>query len=163
MPQISLGDLLGKLEKGYLRTRGFFDQLSAEEWQLTVYGEPDWNAYNLMAHFISAEEHLLELAQNVAGNGPGAPEGFELNEFNAMEQNRFQGLPIQALLEALERSRQRTIEWVRTLTDEQLEKKGRHPALGQISVEDMLTAIYGHQILHMRDLMRLHREKKEST
>jgi hypothetical protein len=163
MPQKSLDDLLAKLEKGYLKTRGYFDLLSYEEWQSTVYGEPNWSAYNLMAHFISAEEHLLELAQNVAGNGPGAPEGFELDEFNAQEQNRFQGFSIQALLDALEKARQRTIEWARSLTDEQLEKKGRHPALGQISVEDMLTAVYGHQILHMRDLVRFHREKKEST
>jgi hypothetical protein len=29
---------------------------------------------------------------------------------------------------------------------------GRHPALGQISVETMILAIYGHQLMHMRDL-----------
>jgi len=162
MSQLRLDGLIAKLGKGYLKTREFFHNLTPEQWQQTIYGEPDWTAHNLLAHFVSAEEHLLELAQNAAGNGSGAPEGFDLNEFNAQEQNRLQGLPTLALLEALERSRQRTIDWARTLTDEQLDKKGRHPALGQISVDDMLTAIYGHQILHMRDLMRSQRENKES-
>ena len=58
----------------------------------------------------------------------------------------------------MDQSHQRTIDWARTLSDEQLDKRGMHPALGEVSVEAMLTAIYGHQILHMRDLLRLYRE-----
>jgi len=47
------------------------------------------------------------------------------------------------------------VEWVRTLAEADLDRVGRHPALGMVSLETMLTAIYGHQLLHMRDLMRL--------
>jgi hypothetical protein len=159
MSQPRLDGLIAKLQKGHLKTREFFDNLTPEQWQLTVYDEPDWTAHNLLAHFVSAEQHLLGLSQNVAANGSGAPEGFDINRFNAKEQNRLQGKPIRELLDALDQSRQRTIDWVRTLGDEQLDKKGRHPALGEVSVEAILIAIYGHQILHMRDLVRLHRAK----
>jgi len=160
MSQSRLDDLLAKLEKGHQKTREFFDRLSPAEWQSPLYTEPNWNIHNLLAHFVSAEQNLLELSQNVAAGGKGAPEGLHIDPFNAQEQNRFQGQSVQALLEALDGARQRTIAWARTLSDEQLDKKGRHPALGVVRVEDMLTAIYGHQILHIRDVMRTIRAAK---
>ena len=159
MSQPRLEGLIAKLEKGHQKTREYFRSLTPEQWQLPVYGEPDWTAHNLLLHFVSAEQQLLVLSQNVTKNGTGAPEGFDINRFNAQEQNRLQGQSTQALLDTLDQSRQRTIDWVRTLVDEQLDKKGRHPALGEISVEAILTAIYGHQILHIRDLARLQRAK----
>jgi hypothetical protein len=157
MSQPRLDGLIAKLEKGHQKTHEYFANLAPEQWQLLVYDLPDWNAHNLLAHFVSAEEHLLELSQNVVDNGSGAPEGFDINRFNAQEQNRLQGRSIPDLLDVLDHARQRTIDWVGTLLDEQLDKKGRHPALGLISVEAILIAIYGHQILHMRDLARLQR------
>ena len=158
MPQSRLEGLISRLEKGHLKTREFFKSLTPEKWQLSVYGNPDWTAYNLLAHFVSAEQHLLLLSQNVAANGSGAPEGIDINRFNAQEQDRLKGRSIAELLEAMDQSHQRTLDWARTLSDEQLDKRGMHPALGEVSVEAMLTAIYGHQILHMRDLLRLYRE-----
>jgi hypothetical protein len=157
-PQPRVDGLISRLEKGHLKTREFFNNITPEQWQLTIYGEPAWTAHNLLAHFVSAEQHLLLLSQNVAANGSGAPEGFDINRFNAQEQDRLEGKFSGELLEALDQSHQRTIDWARTLKDEQLDKIGRHPALGEVSVEAMLTAIYGHQILHMRDVIRLHRE-----
>jgi hypothetical protein len=32
---------------------------------------------------------------------------------------------------------------------------GHHPVLGQVNVETLVLSIYGHQLLHMRDLSRL--------
>ena len=58
----------------------------------------------------------------------------------------------QDLLEALAHIRQETLEWLRALDDDRLDLVGRHPALGEVSLETMILAIYGHQLLHMRDL-----------
>jgi hypothetical protein len=155
-----LEDLLVKLKNGHQKTRQVFCQLTSEEWQVPLYNEPEWSAYNLLAHFVSAEEQLLRLSQNVVENGPGAPEGFDIDQFNAQEQARNQGRSVGELLVALDQARQRTIDWARNLTEEQLDKIGRHPALGKVSVEAMLTAMYGHQILHLRDLGRHQRAAK---
>ena len=156
--------LLSKLEKGHQRTRTYFNSLSAKDWQLALYPDPDWHAHNLLAHFVSAEEHLLELSQDVAAGGSGVPEGFDIDAFNEQEQEKNRGKTTQELMISLDNTRQQTIDWVRTLSDEQLDKRGRHPALGIIRVEDMLMAIYGHQVLHLRDLARLQRVKtREDT
>lgn len=158
MAGLRVDELITKLEKGYQKTREFFEKLTPEQWQQRVYADPDWTAHNILAHFISAEQNLLELTQNVAGGGPGAPPGIDIDQFNAREQDRLRKISTRNLMAELAQSRQRTITWARTLKDEQLDNKGRHPALGEISVEAMLTAIYGHQILHMRDLLRKYKD-----
>ena len=153
MLQTRVDALIARLEKGQRKTGAIFSALTPEQWQQPIYNEPEWNARNVLAHFVSAEEQLLVLARAVAAGGGGAPEGFDINAFNAAEQARLRGRS-QELLAALDRARQETIEWVRTLGGSQLDRVGRHPALGQVSVETMILAIYGHQLMHMRDLGR---------
>jgi len=148
--------VLGRLEKGIRKTSEIFAGLSPEQWQQVLYPDPyPWTVRDLLAHFVSSESALRELAQDVAAGGAGAPEGFSYDGFNAQEHERLRDCPSQDLLADLTAARQATVEWVRTLSEADLDRAGNHPALGTISVETMLTAIYGHQLLHMRELMRL--------
>ncbi len=93
--------------------------------------------------------------RSVAAGGTGAPPDFDINRFNADEQNRLEGQSLPILLELLDKARQQTIEWVRTLDEDKLDMIGRHPVLGDVNVETMIVAIYGHQLMHMRELSRL--------
>ena len=153
MPTPRIESLLSKLEKGRLKTRQILSSLIPDQWTRTVYQEPStWEVRDLVAHFVSSEARLLELAQEVASGGQGAPAGFDYDAFNAEEQQRLKNKSPEELLQALDEARRATLEWVRTLEDAQLDQVGRHPALGEVTLEIMLTAIYGHQLLHMRDL-----------
>ena len=153
MPAPRVESLMAKLEKGRLKTLQTLRSLDPDQWARIIYSEPlAWNVRDLAAHFLSAEERLLELAQDVASGGGGAPAGFNYNAFNAEEQLRLQNKSPEELLSALDEARRATLEWVRTLDDAPLDQVGRHPALGEVTLETMLTAIYGHQLLHMRDL-----------
>jgi predicted amidohydrolase len=150
--------LVSKLEKGLSKTLQALEALPPQGWQQPLYAEPPWRVRHLLAHLVSAEQQLLLLAQSVAGGGPGAPPGFDIDAFNAAEQARLADHPAQDLLERLKALRQQTIAWVQDLSAEQLERLGRHPALGQVTVETMLAAISGHHLLHLRDLHRLRME-----
>ena len=147
--------LVARLEKGRSKTTETLAGLSPGQWQAVLYPDPPWTVHDLLAHFVSAEERLLELAQDVAASGAGAPEGFDFDAFNAEETVRLAEASPEVLLAALDAARRRTLDWVRTLADSQLDLFGRHPALGQVTLETMITAIYGHQLLHMRDLARI--------
>lgn len=147
-----LDDILGKLEKGARKTHEIFSALTPEQWNCVIYDDPHvWTMRELLAHFVSAEENLLKLAQDIAAGGAGAPEDFDYDAFNAQEQVRLRDASPQQLLDALATARQATLAWVRTLDDAQLDRMGRHPALGEISLETLLVSIYGHQLFHMRD------------
>jgi len=147
--------LAAKLEKGRQKTFEILNGLTPEQWQKPLYYEPTWQVRHLLAHFVSTERELLALVQGVANGSPGSLPDFDINRFNADEQSRLEGQSLPILLHLLNQARQHTIEWVRTLSSDQLDKIGRHPVLGEVNVETMIGAIYGHQLIHMRDLSRL--------
>ena len=151
-----LDEPLARLRKGGAKTAEIFSSLADDQWTRVVYSEPyPWTVRDLLAHFYSAEVGLLRLMQDIAAGGPGAPEDFNYDEFNAAEHKRLAGIPPQQLLTDLAAARESTIAWVSGLTDADLDRTGRHPALGVVSVEVFITAIYAHQLMHMRDLARL--------
>ena len=147
--------LAARLEKGRQKTFEILNALTPEQWQKPLYDEPSWQVRNLLAHFVSAEKQLLALAQDVASGGPGAPPDLDIDQNNANEQRRLEGQLPSTLLGLLDEERRQTIEWSRSLDSDQLDRIGRHPVLGEVNVEAMIMAIYGHQLLHMRDLSRL--------
>ena len=147
--------LADRLEKGRQKTFEIFSALTPEYWQKPLYEEPTWQVRSLLAHFVSAERQLLALAQDVAAGGPGAPPDLDIDRYNAAEQRRLDGQSPSSLLDQLDQERRQTIKWIGTLDAVQLDRIGRHPVLGDVNVETMITAIYGHQLLHMRDLSRL--------
>jgi hypothetical protein len=153
MPESRIEVLLAKLDKGQQKTNEALSRMTPAMWRQVVYAEPyPWTARDLLAHFVSAEEWFLRLLQDVTAGGAGAPEGLDYNALNAQEQKRLADQSPQALLESLTAARQATLAWARALPESELDRTGRHPALGVITLEAMLTAIYGHQLLHMRDL-----------
>ena len=153
MPETRLPGLIAKLERGQRKTSETFGRLSPAQWDQVVYDDPaPWTPRSLVAHFLSSERELLRLCQDVASGGPGAPEGYDYNGFNAEQQIHFASVPPAQLREQLEAARGRTLEWLGTIDESMLDRVGRHPALGEVSLEIMIVAIYGHQLLHMRDL-----------
>ncbi|HVO82934.1 MAG TPA: DinB family protein [Syntrophobacteria bacterium] len=153
MASARVESLMARLEKGGLKTREILGSLAPDQWSRILYeGVPAWTVRDLLAHLVSAEPRLLEIARDVAAGGPGAPPGFDFDTFNAAEKTRLKDASPEELLSALTKTRQVTLDWVRTLEDSQLDRRGRHPALGEVTLEVMITAIYGHQLLHMRDL-----------
>jgi len=149
-------DLVARLTKGAGKTAQILGSLSDDQWQRVLYTEPlVWTARDVAAHFLSAEEALLRVMQDVASGGPGAPEDFNYDDFNSDEQTRLTGLPPRRLLTDLVKARAATIAWVSNLGESDLDRHGHHPALGDITLESFINAIYGHQLMHMRDLQRL--------
>jgi len=145
--------LIAKLERGGRKTLEALGALAPEAWGATVYREPQvWDVRDLLAHLLSAEQGLLRVAQNVAAGGAGAPESLDHNVYNAEEQVRLKGLTPGQLLSALDSARQATLAWVRTLDDAQLDTVGRHPGLGQVTLEAIILSMHGHQLLHLRDV-----------
>jgi hypothetical protein len=151
-----VNELVSRLRKGATKTVEILSSLTDDQWKTVLYEEPyPWTVRDLSAHFLSSEVGLLRIMQDIAANGSGAPEGFNYDEFNAQEQARLAGLPPRQLLADLATAREATIAWVAGLSDADLDRVGHHPALGQINLEIFITAIYGHQLMHMRDLLRL--------
>ena len=153
MPTPRVEALIVKLDRGGRKTLQALGALAPEGWGAVVYREPHvWDVRDLLAHLLSAEQGLLRVAQDVAVGAGGAPESLDHDVFNAEEQQRLKGRSLQQLLSALAAARRATLVWVGTLDDSQLDRVGRHPGLGQVTLEAILLSMHGHQLLHLRDV-----------
>ena len=147
--------LVTRLRKGAARAGRVLQGLTEDEWMRVLYpGPPAWTVRDMAAHLLSAEDGLRRLGQDIASGGAGAPPGLDHDDLNAAEQGRLAAIQPAQLLSDVVASREATIVWVETLADEELDQVGRHPALGEITVESHVNVIYGHALMHLRDLQR---------
>lgn len=153
MPSERVNTLIGKLSKGLEKSQSIFNSLSTSQWVEPISDHPGaWNMKELLAHFISTERQLLEIAQDIAEGGDGAPEGVDIDAFNQRETRRLRDQPSSEMMAHLNEVRARTIAWVRDLNDRTLDREGRHPTLEIVNVETVVFSIYAHQLLHMREI-----------
>jgi hypothetical protein len=148
--------LIRKLNETRDTSLAFFQSLSREQWQTPVYeGPPVWTARDILAHYVSAERSLILLFEDVQKGGPGAPEDFDLDEFNNREVAEMETISIEDLYEQFAGGRAQTLAFVESLDDSDLDKQGRHPFLGIASLEDILKLLYRNSLLHERDMTRV--------
>ena len=148
--------LAGRLKTEGEKTAAFFASLTESQWQANVYTEgATWNVRSLLAHFVTIEQSFSEVFANVCAGGSGAPEDFDIDAYNAVQQQKTVSLSPQELLEQFNILRAKTIAFVMTLSAADLEKYGRHPFLGVITLAEMIKALYVHSQTHLRDLRRI--------
>jgi len=130
-----------------------FDGLTPEQWRTVIYTDSmTWTIKDVLAHQIAAEREFQFFGRDVLNGGPGAPEGFLIDEFNnrsvAAQAER---TPAQ-LIEDFRAVRQDSIEFVTLIRSDQFAWQGRHPFFGTMTLEDLFKLIYRHNMMHARDI-----------
>lgn len=138
------------------KTQAFFAALTPEQWQQTVYGEEGhWTARSILAHFVSAEQGFLKIFASIRDGGPGASDDFEIDRYNASQQAKMAEITSAELLARYLVTRAQMVDFAAKLDETDLQKQGRHPALGITSLGEMLKMVYLHNIMHLRDLKKV--------
>lgn len=138
-------------------------------WTLPVYAKqgeepaasPLWTVHSILAHLVSAEGYLQLMMADILHGGPGAPAGADIDAVNAAEVAMLIRISPADLIERLRAVRARTIEGVSAFTDEDLDRRGNHPFLGEISLDDFVKLIYRHDKMHMRDVQHAQKNLSE--
>ncbi|GAB4477306.1 MAG: hypothetical protein Kow00124_20370 [Anaerolineae bacterium] len=151
--------IAARLQERGAETLAIFTALEPGEWDSPVYpaddaGAPLWTARDMLCHFISAERSFLRLFEDVLAGGSGAPEDFDIDRFNRSQVAKMADIPIEELLEQFAAIRGEVIAFVRALDEADLDREGRHPFFGIVSLEKALKLIYRHNGLHERDMRR---------
>ncbi len=163
--QTHLETLKNKLavERGRLRQAA--ESFGAEEFLRP--GEGGWSARDILAHIAASEElnvrfaRLMVLRDNpnqlavMAADYPDFQGPFALDAFNAYMIERHRAMPPDAVFEWVRRVRATTLEWVNSLEEEQLGRRGRHAVWGEQTVYSMIRILGLHDKLHTQDLLRL--------
>jgi len=147
------GDIIAELEKGLEATIGHYQSLSPDELAVQVYDdEPYWTVKQVLAHFITIEKSMQWLFKNILAGGPGSPEDFDVDRFNRTQPQKLDGLDLEALIRQYRTVRQATISIVREMSENDLDRQGRHPFHGQDTLERFIRWAYEHVRLHENDI-----------
>jgi len=140
------------------RTPGALDELLrglSPEWTEQNEGGETWNAREIVAHLSHCErtdwmprvKHLLEF-----GEMQPFPPFDRLGQRQAM-----QGKSMAELLDEFAQLRAGSLEELRAigLSSADLERLGAHPALGPVTMSELLAAWAGHDLTHLHQISRV--------
>ena len=137
------------------KTLAFFHTLTPRQWEASVYTEGAlWTVRDVLAHFVAAESGITRLVEHILAGGDGAPEDFDLNAYNERKVNALRETTLEELFEQFSRYRQVSSSLVRGLSQEALEKIGRHPWLGIATLREIVKLMYRHNQIHQRDIRK---------
>lgn len=132
----------------------FLNDLNAE-WLMNNEGSETWSPYNVVGHLIYGEKtDWLIRAKIIMGNS--RDKTFEpYNRF--AQQNDDPNVPIEELLTQFETLRTQNLKELVALniTEKDLNRKGVHPELGDVTLENLLSAWVVHDLGHIAQISRV--------
>lgn len=126
-----------------------------DAWTLQNEGEDTWNAFDVLGHLIHGERtDWMPRARMILESGE--PRTFV--PFDRLAQFReSHGKSMPQLLDEFARLRAANLQELRALNlkAEDLERRGRHPALGSVTLSQLLATWAVHDLTHLHQISRI--------
>lgn len=126
-----------------------------EEWTLQNEGQDTWSAFDIVGHLIHGERtDWMPRAKMILQFG----ETRAFEPFDRLAQEReSQGKSLAELLNEFTRARSESLSELRAwnLRPEDLERSGRHPAFGVVTLSQLLAAWAVHDLTHLHQISRV--------
>jgi hypothetical protein len=126
-----------------------------ESWTLRNEGEGTWSPFEIVAHLIYAERvDWLPRARRILEFG-------ESKAFDPFDRQghipESRGKSLAQLLDDFARVRSQNLSELRALNlrPEDLARRGRHPALGALTLSDLLATWAAHDLTHLHQISRV--------
>lgn len=140
------------------RTPGVLNALLRDlpdAWTQRNEGEKTWSAYDVVGHLIHGElTDWMPRAKMILQHGESRP--FEPFDRFAQERNS-KGKSLAQLLDEFARLRAESLTELRALNlqEQDLERSGKHPALGPVTLSQLLATWAAHDLTHLHQLSRI--------
>ena len=153
-------EIIAELEDNLKNSISFFRSLSDDQLSVQVYIDgAEWTVKQVLAHFITIERSMHWLFKNMLSGGSGSPDDFDVDRFNLTQPKKLDGLTVEELIEQFKSVREDTIAIVRGMTEQDLNREGRHPFHGQGKLERFIIWAYEHVGIHENDIRKALRIK----
>jgi uncharacterized damage-inducible protein DinB len=126
-----------------------------EVWTKSAEGPDTWTAYDVVGHLLNVEEaDWMQRTNTILEHGEKQP--FAAVNRTAMFQ-KYQGFSLDQLLAAFEQTRTNNLAALRELriTPEKLTLKGVHPALGTVTLSQLLATWVAHDLNHIGQIVEV--------
>ena len=126
-----------------------------ETWTLRNEGEKTWSAYDIVGHLIHGElTDWMPRAKMILQHGES--KAFEPFDRFAQERNS-KGKSLSELLDEFAGLRAEGLRELRALNlqEKDLERRGKHPQLGAVTLSQLLSTWAAHDLTHLHQLSRV--------
>jgi len=126
-----------------------------ETWTMRNEGGNSWNVFDVVGHLIHGERtDWMPRARMILEFGEGR--AFEPFDRRAQERES-QGRSLGELLDQFTRERSENLAELRVLKlrPEDLARRGRHPALGVVTLSELLATWAAHDLTHLHQISRI--------
>jgi hypothetical protein len=154
MTQFSLGEAVAVLA----RTPAALDAMLRglpDKWVQSNEGENTWSAFDIVGHLIVGERtDWMPRVRIILQNG----EARAFDPFDRFAQSReSRGKSLEQLLDDFARLRRENLATLQALNlqQEDLIRRGRHPALGVVTLSELLATWAVHDLTHVHQLSRV--------
>lgn len=146
-------ELKRELSASARETITFFRSLEPDQLRMRVYTDgPQWTVRQVFAHLITIETSMHWLFQNILEGGPGSPEDFDVERFNRTQPRKLDGLSMEDLVNRFETVRDKTVRMVEEMTQQDLDRQGRHAFHGPGHLGRFIRWAYEHARIHEDDV-----------
>jgi hypothetical protein len=144
-----------RLQKEGEKTMQFISSLTPQQFQLPIYTEGTvWTIREILSHFATAERGFVALFTGILSGEHGVSPDFDIDRYNASQQKKTEYLAGAELIQLYVSSRNEMVLLVRGMQQEDLERVGRHPFLGDTELREMIKMVYLHNQIHLRDIRK---------
>lgn len=124
-------------------------------WTRSAEGPDTWSAYDIVGHLLNGEEtNWIERARMILEHGEERP--FDSFDRTAMFE-KYKEYSLDQLLDAFAQARAKSLETLSDLqiTPEKLALKGLHPALGTVTLSQLLATWVVHDLNHLGQIVEV--------
>ncbi len=114
-----------------------------------------WTVKQVLAHFITIERSMHWLFKDILSGGSGSPEDFDVDRFNLTQTAKLDGLNIDELIKQFKAVREETVSIVAGMSEEDLDREGRHAFHGPGKLERFIRWAYEHARIHKNDIRKV--------
>lgn len=134
------------------------------QWTMNNEGPDTFSPYDVVGHLLHGEKTDWTVRiQRILEHGTALP--FEpYDRFAQYEESK--GKSLSQLLDEFEQLRKANLQWLKSLyiTETDLDKKGMHPALGEVTLRNLLATWFVHDLTHIAQVTRvMAKQYKEET
>jgi hypothetical protein len=126
-----------------------------EDWLMNNEGPDTFSPYDVVGHLVHGEKtDWRPRVQRILKDGN--TKTFDLFDRFAMYEES-KGKSIDQLLQKFEDIRKENIKWFKSLnlTEKDLDKKGMHPKLGEVTLRNLLATWVIHDLTHIAQITRV--------
>ncbi len=126
-----------------------------DEWVMNDEGPETFSPYDVMGHLINGEKTDWRVRTNMILEYGLERTFVPFDRFAQYEASK--GKTLEQLLDEFEALRKENMQWFRALklSEDDLDKKGNHPVLGQVTLRQLLSAWVVHDLTHIAQITRV--------